>query len=237
MDVDLVTVAQTVTVCVRIVRIGLTTPICAGSANRVGYCPITVPILHAIVQTIPIRIRIEGIGGGLGIGIGLRTVHFGHILENWPELDWFEILSENFMCTGGRPMQVLDQDHYMFVESKPGTYELTEEKVGTRFGYVTIRTFIDVLDPADPTGKMLTPHPGEQEIIGVAKGLRGDGLSYHLIAEGLTNREIAARLVISLSTVKGHTANIYGKLGVHRRTLAVARARELGLLTDSPKMV
>jgi LuxR family maltose regulon positive regulatory protein len=51
-----------------------------------------------------------------------------------------------------------------------------------------------------------------------------------LIAEGLSNREIAARLVISLSTVKGHTANIYGKLGVHRRTLAVARARELGLL-------
>jgi len=45
----------------------------------------------------------------LGVGIGLRTVHFSHILGNWPELDWFEILSENFMCTGGRPMQVLDQ--------------------------------------------------------------------------------------------------------------------------------
>ena len=55
-----------------------------------------------------------------------------------------------------------------------------------------------------------------------------------LIAEGLSNREIAARLVISLSTVKGHTANIYGKLGVHRRTLAVARARELGLLEEAP---
>jgi LuxR family maltose regulon positive regulatory protein len=53
-----------------------------------------------------------------------------------------------------------------------------------------------------------------------------------LIGEGLSNREIAARLVISLSTVKGHTANIYGKLGVHRRTLAVARARELGLLSS-----
>ena len=51
-----------------------------------------------------------------------------------------------------------------------------------------------------------------------------------LIAEGLSNREIAARLVISLSTVKGHTANIFGKLGVHRRTLAAARARELDLL-------
>jgi len=45
----------------------------------------------------------------LGIGIGLRTVHFGHILGQWPAIDWFEILSENFMDTGGRPMWVLDQ--------------------------------------------------------------------------------------------------------------------------------
>jgi len=45
----------------------------------------------------------------LGIGIGLRSVHFPHILQHWPEIDWFEILSENFMMTGGRPMYVLDQ--------------------------------------------------------------------------------------------------------------------------------
>jgi len=45
----------------------------------------------------------------LGVGIGLRNVHFGHILETWPEMDWFEILSENFMHTGGRPLHVLDQ--------------------------------------------------------------------------------------------------------------------------------
>jgi LuxR family transcriptional regulator, maltose regulon positive regulatory protein len=52
-----------------------------------------------------------------------------------------------------------------------------------------------------------------------------------LIARGLTNAEIAAELVIALTTVKGHTTNIYGKLGVHTRTQAVARARALGLLT------
>lgn len=51
-----------------------------------------------------------------------------------------------------------------------------------------------------------------------------------LIAEGLSNQEIAERLVISLSTVKGHAAAIFGKLGVSHRTQAVARARELGLL-------
>lgn len=51
-----------------------------------------------------------------------------------------------------------------------------------------------------------------------------------LIAEGLSNSEIAARLFISLSTVKGHTASIFGKLGVKNRTEAVARVRTIGLL-------
>ncbi|HSF83452.1 MAG TPA: LuxR C-terminal-related transcriptional regulator [Anaerolineales bacterium] len=51
-----------------------------------------------------------------------------------------------------------------------------------------------------------------------------------LIAEGLTNQEIGLRLHISLSTVKGHTTHIYGKLGVNSRTQAVTRAQSLGLL-------
>jgi LuxR family maltose regulon positive regulatory protein len=50
-----------------------------------------------------------------------------------------------------------------------------------------------------------------------------------LIAEGLSNQEIANRLHISLSTVKGHNSNIYGKLAVNKRTQAVARAKELGI--------
>jgi LuxR family maltose regulon positive regulatory protein len=51
-----------------------------------------------------------------------------------------------------------------------------------------------------------------------------------LIAQGLSNREISERLFLALSTVKGHNRIIFGKLQVQRRTEAVARARELGLL-------
>lgn len=52
-----------------------------------------------------------------------------------------------------------------------------------------------------------------------------------LIAAGDSNRRIAEKLVITVSAVKKHATNIYGKLNVDRRTQAVARARQLGLLS------
>ncbi|MCX7393293.1 MAG: DUF692 domain-containing protein [Planctomycetales bacterium] len=45
----------------------------------------------------------------LGLGVGLRTVHFDHILREWPAVDWFEIISENYMDSRGRPRYVLDR--------------------------------------------------------------------------------------------------------------------------------
>jgi uncharacterized protein (UPF0276 family) len=45
----------------------------------------------------------------LGIGLGLRTVHYSHILEQAPEVAWFEILSENYMQTEGRPRYFVEQ--------------------------------------------------------------------------------------------------------------------------------
>jgi uncharacterized protein len=45
----------------------------------------------------------------LGLGVGLRHVHFNYILEHWPAVDWFEIISENFIDSRGKPRYVLDQ--------------------------------------------------------------------------------------------------------------------------------
>ena len=51
-----------------------------------------------------------------------------------------------------------------------------------------------------------------------------------MLADGLTNREIAARLVLEESTIRTHLRNIYRKLGVNSRLQAIQRAREIGLL-------
>ena len=52
-----------------------------------------------------------------------------------------------------------------------------------------------------------------------------------LIAQGLSNQEVAEQLFISLHTVKTHARRIHSKLGVERRTQAVAKAKTLGLMT------
>jgi uncharacterized protein (UPF0276 family) len=65
-----------------------------------------------------------------GIGIGLRVPHYRHILEKKPVVDWFEIISENFMCDGGRPLEVLDQilEQYRVVQHGVSMYFGSAEK-------------------------------------------------------------------------------------------------------------
>lgn len=59
-----------------------------------------------------------------GIGIGLRAPHYDHILTRKPVVDWFEIISENFMIGGGRPLHILDQilEQYKVVQHGVSMY-------------------------------------------------------------------------------------------------------------------
>ncbi|MEI7645321.1 MAG: LuxR C-terminal-related transcriptional regulator [Chloroflexales bacterium] len=71
---------------------------------------------------------------------------------------------------------------------------------------------------ATPAAALIEPlSPREREVLA-------------LVATGLSNQHIADRLIVSISTVKKHINNIYGKLDVISRTQALKRARELGLI-------
>ncbi|MCU0862551.1 MAG: DUF692 domain-containing protein [Planctomycetes bacterium] len=60
---------------------------------------------------------VDLVGTDLGIGVGLRTPHYATLLGERPAVDWLEILSENYLHTGGRPLHVLDEigAHYPVV--------------------------------------------------------------------------------------------------------------------------
>jgi uncharacterized protein (UPF0276 family) len=66
-----------------------------------------------------------------GVGIGLRVPHYDHILSEKPTVDWFEIISENYMVDGGRPLHVLDRilEQYKVVQHGVSLYFGSKEKL------------------------------------------------------------------------------------------------------------
>src|SRR5580693_283883 len=66
-----------------------------------------------------------------GIGIGLRIPHYQHIFERKPVVDWFEIISENFMVDGGRPLATLDRilERYRVVQHGVSMYFGSAERL------------------------------------------------------------------------------------------------------------
>src|SRR6201998_3047407 len=66
-----------------------------------------------------------------GVGIGLRIPHYDHILTRTPTGDWFEIISENFMVDGGRPLKILDQilEQYRVVQHGVSMYFGSAERL------------------------------------------------------------------------------------------------------------
>jgi NarL family two-component system response regulator LiaR len=86
----------------------------------------------------------------------------------------------------------------------------------------------EVLVPADaPALQPFAPDTTRQQTLGItARELE----ILNLVAGGFSNREIATQLFVSENTVKTHCARVFDKLGAARRTQAVQRGKELGLL-------
>jgi LuxR family maltose regulon positive regulatory protein len=81
-----------------------------------------------------------------------------------------------------------------------------------------------------------TARPGGEPVNALAEPLsQREQEVLALIHQGLANKEIAERMSVAPATVKAHIRNLYGKLGVSRRTEALAKAREVGLLEDVAK--
>lgn len=77
--------------------------------------------------------------------------------------------------------------------------------------------FVPAFHPKEDVIKQLGITPRELEVL-------------EQMAQGLSNQEIAEKLFVSLNTVKTHSSNVFSKLDVQRRTQAIQKAKELGLI-------
>jgi LuxR family maltose regulon positive regulatory protein len=114
----------------------------------------------------------------------------------------------------------------VFVDEGPPMARLLQEAASRAMAPDSARRLL----AAFPSARPGDAHPSEARCEGKELLSNREIEVVQLIAAGLTNREIAARLYLSLYTVKAHARSIYDKLDAHSRTQAVAKARELGVL-------
>lgn len=134
-----------------------------------------------------------------------------------------------------RALGLADPEGYVrtFVDCGDAMRDMLQTDEGRRTGSYAQKLLAAF--PAEPVEKMYgAPTPAPSSVSRPPPSLEllseRELTVLRLIAEGLSNQEIADRLVVAVSTVKTHINNIYNKLGVDSRTQALARARELGLV-------
>ena len=114
----------------------------------------------------------------------------------------------------------------LFLDEGPGMAQLLGEAAGRGIMPNYVSKLLGAFETEKSKGEDISLHP--QTLIEPLSPRELEVL--RLIAQGLSNDEIGKQLFLALDTVKGHNRRIFDKLQVQRRTEAVARARELGLI-------
>ena len=135
---------------------------------------------------------------------------------------------------GGLLIALLQWTQYRFlivehsVEVYGGLVAATFAVLGIWLGrrWTGARPRTDTMEAADESGAFVADEKRREELGITRRELEVLGL----IAEGMSNREIAGKLFVSENTVKTHSSRVFDKLGAKRRTQAVQLGKEMGLL-------
>jgi DNA-binding CsgD family transcriptional regulator len=153
------------------------------------------------------RVLVYGLVGGVLIAL-LKVLEYKHFVRAYPSEIYGGILAVLFTAVGihfGRRWK-RERETVVVVKEVP----------------VLVPS-----DPAAPAGGPFVADAAKLQELGITTR---EHEILQLIAEGLSNREIGARLFISENTVKTHASRLFDKLGVARRVQAVQKARELRLV-------
>jgi two-component system, NarL family, response regulator LiaR len=138
-----------------------------------------------------------------------------------------------FGLVGGLLLATLQYTQYRFIVLEH-SFELYGALVAALFSGLGIWLGLHLTRRAPPLAEQPTtaaPAPAASAPFRSLGITAREGEVLTLVAQGLSNREIAAALFVSENTVKTHCARLFSKLGAARRTEAVQRAKELGLLS------
>jgi NarL family two-component system response regulator LiaR len=138
---------------------------------------------------------------------------------------------------GGVLIAVLQWTQYRFLVIEH-SFEIYGALIATTFAALGIWLGIRLTKPqqkvtvqevpvAVPAGRSFIPDEKKREDLGIT---RREFEILELIAQGMSNREIAEKLYVSENTVKTHSSRVFDKLGAKRRTQAVQLGKERGLL-------
>jgi predicted ATPase/DNA-binding CsgD family transcriptional regulator len=143
-------------------------------------------------------------------------------------------LAGEILARAGKPQQAADL--LIWITSQPGadseTIEQVRSLIGAKEGTSRQMSLEEAVALADRELSGLQ----DRHVVGIAEQQLVEPLTerelevlFHL-ADGMSNQQIAEKLIVSLGTVKAHTHSIFGKLGAENRVQAVSRAREAGVL-------
>src|SRR5262249_31678994 len=84
----------------------------------------------------------------LGFGVGLRSAHYDHLEAHWPPVDWFEVISENYMDSHGRPRHILDEVAARYPVVAPAvSLSIGSTDPLDRASLARLKRFVDALEP------------------------------------------------------------------------------------------
>lgn len=137
--------------------------------------------------------------------------------------------------TGGLLITALKWTEYRFVVIEH-SFEIYGGLIAITFSVLGIWLGLKLTRPRQPTLTAQVPSTPNTPFVPDSKKREHLGITpremdiLELIAQGMSNREIAEKLFVSENTVKTHSSRVLGKLGARRRTQAVQLGKELGLL-------
>ncbi|MBI3321313.1 MAG: DUF692 domain-containing protein [Candidatus Omnitrophica bacterium] len=168
----------------------------------------------------------------LGCGVGLRTEHYDVITREWPAMDWFEAVSENFMDSGGRPLRILEAVRHRYpvalhgVSLSIGSTDALDERYLQR-----LNALIERIEPAIVSDHLCWGKVGGEYLHDLLPLPFTEEALRHVAERVEQVQELLGRRIL-LENVSAYITYTYSTMPEWEFLTAVARRSGCGILLD-----